>query len=158
MDRLYLETRRVGLSLRGLCTFGRTWLPVSEFRVVGIAEFPVDGASRFTAATSLSDFARACGEENPDEADLLLVASRPGVGAAAAAAAIRRRLPDLNPVTTEELLDQLQGVGFTYFRQIAVVLATVTLFFNSPRPVRRNTRPTTSFRWVRGLGIDKVLR
>ena len=127
-ERLELEPG-AGLSLRGLCTFGRTWLPVFEFRVVGIAEFPVDGASRFTAATNLSDFARACGEENPDEADLLLVASRPGVGAAAAAEAIRRRLPDLNPVTTEELLDQFQGVGFTYFRQIAVVLATITLFF-----------------------------
>ena len=118
-----------GLALRGSCAVGRYWMPVLDFRVVGIAEFPLDGASRFTVAASLSDFARVCGEEDPDEADLVLVASRLDTGAAAAAEAIRGLYPQLYSFTTEELLDRFERVGFTYFRQIAVVLATITLCF-----------------------------
>ena len=119
----------VGLALRGSCGGGRYWMPVVDFRVVGIAEFPLDGVSRFTVAASLSDVARVCGDGDPDEADLVLVASRPDTGAAAAAQAIRGLYPQLYSFTTEELLDRFERIGFTYFRQIAVVLATITLCF-----------------------------
>ena len=118
-----------GLALRGTCSQGRSSLPSINFRVVGIATFPFDGESELTAAAALSDFARACGEEDLDEADVLLVASRPEFGAEAAARAIRRRLPGLYAFTNEELIDRFQQVGFTYFRQISTVLATITLFF-----------------------------
>ena len=118
-----------GLALRGSCSEGRSSLPSIDFRVVGIAKFPFDGESELTAAANLSDFARACGEEDLDEADVLLVASRPELGADTAAEAIRRRLPGLYSFTNEELLDRFQQVGFTYFRQISTVLATITLFF-----------------------------
>ena len=46
-----------------------------------------------------------------------------------AAAAIRAAHPDLHVVTNEELVERFSRVEFTYFRQISVVLATVTLFF-----------------------------
>ena len=82
-----------GLTLRGTCSHGRSSLPSIDFRVVGIATFPFDGESELTAAAALSDFARACGEEDLDEADVLLVASRPELGPEAAAQAIRRRPP-----------------------------------------------------------------
>ena len=118
-----------GLALRGTCSQGRSSLPSINFRVVGIATFPFDGESELTAAVTLSDFARACGEEDLDEADVLLVGSRPEFGADAAARAIRRRLPGLYAFTNEELIDRFQQVGFTYFRQISTVLATITLFF-----------------------------
>ena len=118
-----------GLALRGTCSHGRSSLPSINFRVVGIATFPFAGESELTAAAALSDFARACGEEDLDEADVLLVASRPELGAEAAAQAIRRRLPGLYAFTNEELVDRFQQVGFTYFRQISTVLATITLFF-----------------------------
>ena len=118
-----------GLTLRGTCSQGRSSLPSINFRVVGIATFPFDGESELTAAAALPDFARACGEEDLDEADVLLVASRPELGADAAAQAIRRRLPGLYAFTNEELIDRFQQVGFTYFRQISTVLATITLFF-----------------------------
>ena len=118
-----------GLALRGTCSQGRSSLPSINFRVVGIATFPFDGESELTAAAALSDFARACGEEDLDEADVLLVASRPELGAEAAAQAIRRRLPGLYAFTNEELIDRFQQVGFAYFRQISTVLATITLFF-----------------------------
>ena len=118
-----------GLALRGTCSQGRSSLPSIDFRVVGIATFPFDRESELTAAAALPDFARACGEEDLDEADMLLVASRPELGADAAARAIRRRLPGLYAFTNEELVDRFQQVGFTYFRQISTVLATITLFF-----------------------------
>ena len=118
-----------GLTLRGTCSQGHSSLPSIDFRVVGIATFPFDGESELTAAATLPDFARACGEEDLDEADVLLVASRPELGADAAARAIRRRLPGLYAFTNEELIDRFQQVGFTYFRQISTVLATITLFF-----------------------------
>ena len=117
------------LALRGTCSQGRSSLPLIDFRVVGIATFPFDGESALTAAVTLRDFARACGEEDLDEADVLLVASRPELGADAAARAIRRRLPGLYAFTNEELIDRFQQVGFTYFRQISTVLSTITLFF-----------------------------
>ena len=117
------------LALRGSCSEGRSSLPSIDFRVVGIAKFPFDGESELTAAANLPDFARACGEEDLDEADVLLVASRPEIGADTAAGAIRRRLPGLYAFTNEELIDRFQQVGFTYFRQISTVLATITLFF-----------------------------
>ena len=118
-----------GLALHGTCSQGRSSLPLIDFRVVGIATFPFDGESEFTAAATLLDFARACGEEDLDEADVLLVASRPELGADAAARAIRRRLPGLYAFTNEELIDRFQQVGFAYFRQISTVLSTITLFF-----------------------------
>ncbi len=118
-----------GFALRGTCSPGRSSLPSIDFRVVGIATFPFDGESELTAATTPPDFARACGEEDLDEADVLLVASRPELGAEAAARAIRRRLPGLYAFTNEELIDRFQQVGFTYFRQISAALATITLFF-----------------------------
>ncbi len=118
-----------GLALRGSCSQGRSSLPPIDFRVVGIATFPFDGESELTAAATLLDFARACGDEDLDEADVLLVASRPEIGADAAARAIRRRLPGLYAFTNEELIDRFQQVGFTYFRQISTVLSTITLFF-----------------------------
>ena len=117
------------LALRGTCSQGRSSLPSINFRVVGIATFPFDRESELTAAVALPDFTRACGEEDLDEADMLLVASRPELGADAAARAIRRRLPGLYAFTNEELVDRFQQVSFTYFRQISTVLATITLFF-----------------------------
>ena len=117
------------LTLRGTCLAGRSWLPPVEFRIVGVAEFPLDGESQLTAAAALPAFARACGEEDRDEADVLLVAARPELGADAAVRAIERLRPGLYAFTNAELVDRFQQVGFSYFRQISVVLATITLFF-----------------------------
>ena len=56
-------------------------------------------------------------------------AIRAGADAGAAAAAIHAALPHLHVVTNEELVERFSRVEFSYFRQISVVLATVTLFF-----------------------------
>jgi putative ABC transport system permease protein len=72
---------------------------------------------------------RLCGETRRDWAEMLLVRSDSSAGAFAAAAAIRERHPELYVVTNEELVERVSRVQFSYFRQISVVLATVTLFF-----------------------------
>ena len=60
---------------------------------------------------------------------MLLVRSRAGAGASAAAAAIHAARPGLYVVTNDALVERFNRVEFSYFRQISVVLATVTLFF-----------------------------
>ena len=116
------------LTLRGACASNSSVPPI-VFHVNGIVEFPFDRARELTAITSLKHFARTCGDTGQDEADMLMLASRPGHDAGAAVEAIRRVRPDLTAVTNEELVARFQQVEFSYFRQISVVLATITMFF-----------------------------
>jgi ABC-type lipoprotein release transport system permease subunit len=132
------------VTVRGACTSNSSVPPV-VFHVNGIVEFPFDRVRELTAITSLKDFARTCGDAAQDEADMLMIASRQDAtssprdlrdprslrapGPAAAVEAIRRARPDLAAVTNEELVARFQQVEFSYFRQISVVLATITMFF-----------------------------
>ena len=116
------------LILRGACTSNSSVPPV-VFRVAGIVEFPFDQARQLTAITGLKDFARTCGDAAQDEADMLMIASRQGDSPGVAVEAIRRVRPDLAAVTNEELVARFQQVEFSYFRQISIVLATITMFF-----------------------------
>ena len=117
------------VTLHGDCGGGRSAAPPVAFRVTGIAAFSFDGAAELTAAMSLADLADVCGDSDPDEAEMLLVTSRPAAGADAAASAIRRRLPEVFVATNAELVDRFQQEGNGYFRQISSALASVTLFF-----------------------------
>ena len=126
-QRLALEPGS-SINLRGACTSNSSVPPVT-FQVSGIVEFPFDQARQLTAITSLRDFARACGDAAQDEADMLMIASRQGHNPSAAVEAIRRVRPELTAVTNEELVARFQQVEFSYFRQISIVLATITMFF-----------------------------
>jgi putative ABC transport system permease protein len=127
--------RRLGVaagasvSLRGQCGGETDARPPVTFSVVGIADFPFDSVTDRTAAATLADADRLCGDESTDRAELLLVRSRPGAGAVAASAAISAAHPGLHVVTNEELVERFSRVEFAYFRQISTVLATITLFF-----------------------------
>jgi putative ABC transport system permease protein len=115
--------------LRGACS-GSAALPPVTFTIAGIAEFPFDDATATTVAGRLEDLQRLCGGETGDDgADILMVRSRQDLGAAAAAAAIKRTDAGLHVVTNQDLLERFSRVEFSYFRQISFVLATVTLFF-----------------------------
>lgn len=82
-----------------------------------------------TAGAGLRDFARACGDEDGDVADFMLVASADNVDPNAARDAIARLRPDLYVLTNAQVVGRFEQVGFSYFRQISTVLATVTLVF-----------------------------
>jgi putative ABC transport system permease protein len=84
-----------------------------------------------TIAGRLSDLSRLCGAGQEAGVDMLLVMARPPGGPDAAAAAIRAARPALYVVTNEELVERFGRVEFSYFRQMAFVLATVTLFFGA---------------------------
>lgn len=117
------------LKLRGACAADRAALPPLEFHVVGVALFPFETRGQSTAAVTLRDVLRLCGGDDPDRADLLLVASREDAGPDAAAAAIRKARPDLHAFTNEQIVARFQRLEFSYFRQISAVLATLTSFF-----------------------------
>ena len=104
-------------------------LPSREFRVRGIVEFPFEAAGERMAGVTLSGFTRAFPAARSDEADLLLVASRPGAGPEAAVAAIRRARPDLHSFSIEEVLERMRQAEFSYFCQVSFVLATIASFF-----------------------------
>ena len=115
------------ITLRASCVGDREALPPAHLQVVGIAEFPFAGTNEDTMGGSLDALKAACGGNVGDEADLLLVTA---VGdAVQTAAAIRAALPDLRALTNDEVVGRLQETGFTYFRQISVVLTTVTVAF-----------------------------
>ena len=116
------------LSLRGVCAPDRLTPPV-RVSVLGIASFPFDSKKEMTAFVNLAAFSQICGDPHPDQADLLLVASRDGSGPDAAAEAIRRARPELHAFTNEEIVARFQRLQFSYFRQISAALATLTLLF-----------------------------
>jgi putative ABC transport system permease protein len=104
-------------------------LPPVTFVVSGIVDFPFDDQGAKTAGGSLDAAGRLCGGAGDDRSEMLLVRSRSTAGASAAAAAIHAARPELHVVTNEDLIERFSRVEFSYFRQISVVLATVTLFF-----------------------------
>jgi putative ABC transport system permease protein len=114
------------LALR--CAGEQDAFPPVSFVVSGIAEFPFDDPGAWTTAGSLEEGAVLCGGAE-DEAEMLLVRSRPATDAGAVARAIQTAHPGLHVVTNEALVERFSRVEFSYFRQISVVLSTVTLFF-----------------------------
>jgi putative ABC transport system permease protein len=117
------------LSIHGSCGPDSAALPQMHFTIVGVAEFPFDGAAAETVAGPISSLAGLCGDDRGNSVDMLLVRSNPSLGAESAAAAIRTRLRGVHVVTNAELVERFSRVEFSYFRQISFVLATVTMFF-----------------------------
>ncbi|MCH9047289.1 MAG: hypothetical protein IIA40_14455, partial [SAR324 cluster bacterium] len=117
------------VTVRSECLGRQSILPTVDFEVAGIATFPFDPESQLTAAVTIADFDRACGSAQ-DQADLFLVASHGSVTPEAAVEAIRQLRPDLYTFSNDQLVSRFELVGFSYFRQISTVLATVTLLFS----------------------------
>ena len=115
--------------LRAACTDARQSLPPVTFTVSGVAEFPFDTPNGATVATSIEMLAAACGGNERDEADLIMVASQDQAGTDAAGADVARLLPELSVLSNAEAVSRFERGGFTYFRQISTVLTTVTLSF-----------------------------
>jgi putative ABC transport system permease protein len=106
----------------------RSVLPFIEFQVIGIADFSFEPAGEYTVATTLAGL-RALAEDPRDEADIVLVASKPATGSDAAVAAIARLRPDLHVYSNQEVVEQFNRNGFAYFRQISLVLSATTVAF-----------------------------
>jgi putative ABC transport system permease protein len=93
-----------------------------------VAELTFELSDEMTLGGRLTTLQRACGGNDQDRADVILVVS--AGDARQAAAAIRAAHPELEATTNDEMLGRIQDTGFTYFRQISSVLTTVTVSFS----------------------------
>jgi putative ABC transport system permease protein len=116
------------IALRGRCSAEPSMLPPVAARIAGVVAFPFESAGQLTVAAHFALLDRLC-EGRADEADLLMVASRPEAGPEAAVAAIRKARPDLSAFSNDQVLERFETVGLSYFRQIAGALSLVTLSF-----------------------------
>ena len=107
----------------------RSAMPPIACRIAGIGRFAFGGAGDDTIATTLEALHRASGEDRAGDADLILAASRPDAGSAAAVAAIQRARPGLAVYSNDEVIEQFNRNGFAYFRQISLVLSSLTMVF-----------------------------
>ncbi len=98
-------------------------------RVVGTADFLFASADEYDVATTMQGLREVKGGAADDEADLVLVASRPQAGPAAAVRAIAKLRPDLRVYSNEDVVAQFNRNGFAYFRQVSVVLSSMTVVF-----------------------------
>ena len=128
-SRLDLQPGSI-LRLRVRIAGAMSALPSVEFRVAGVANFPVRSGRRLHGRDDAGpDFQLANGGAAPDEADMVLAASAPAAGPDAAVAAIARLRPDLRVFSNDEVISTFNRNGFAYFRQISIVLSTTTAVF-----------------------------
>ena len=104
-------------------------LPAMTCRIVGLGQFTFGGAGDESVATTLDALHRASGEDRAGDADLILAASRPEAGSAALVSAIQRARPGLAVYSNDEVVEQFNRNGFAYFRQISLVLSSLTMVF-----------------------------
>jgi len=105
-------------------------IPPLDGRVVGIGVFQFESADEYTVATTLRGFQRAIGAtEDSDEADLVLVASSVDASVERTIAAIAALRPGVRIYSNEQVVEQFNAQAFSYFRQISVVLSSMTLAF-----------------------------
>jgi putative ABC transport system permease protein len=104
-------------------------LPPVECRVIGVAEFIFAGAGDYTVATSLDAFRRIDAVARVPDAAIILVSPRAGITPAATARAIEDLRPGLRVYSNDDVVAQFNQNGFAYFRQISIVLSSVTMVF-----------------------------
>lgn len=104
-------------------------LPPTTCVVVGIARFAFAASDEFTAAAKMDAFSDIAGTGGAVDADLVLVASKSEADSHVAARAISKLRPDLRVLSNEQVVAQFNRNGFAYFRQISVVLASLTMVF-----------------------------
>ena len=104
-------------------------LPSVDCRVIGVADSLFAAADEYDVLTTFAGMQAVNGGSIADDADLLLVASRPDAGSAAAVRAIATLRPDLHVYSNEDVVAQFNRNGFAYFRQISIVLSSMTFIF-----------------------------
>jgi putative ABC transport system permease protein len=117
------------VSIRPSCGNEPESLPPVTFLITGVAQFPFDTPNGVTIATGMEALDVACGSNQADRADVIMVASAEGSASDATARAVSQVRPELRVLTNEELVGRFEQGGFSYFRQISTVLTTVTVAF-----------------------------
>jgi len=126
-SRLHLEPGST-LRLRLTSAGSASALPLVTVRVIGVGSFAFEASGDLNVATTMAGFAVAHGTPADRQAEMVLVASRPGA-AAPALAAIARLRPDVRVLSNDQVMAQFNENAFSYFRQISAVLSSMTLAF-----------------------------
>jgi len=103
-------------------------LPAVACRISGIADFAFATNDELTAVTTMEAFRQAMGGGQAD-ADLVLISSKPGAPAGRALRAIAGLRTGLRAYSNEDVVAQFNRNGFAYFRQISLVLSSLTMVF-----------------------------
>jgi putative ABC transport system permease protein len=117
------------LSIRAGVSGERSVLPAIPCRVVGIGSSPFAAGNEYEVLTTMTGMREVRGGADDDTADVVLVASRHDIGPSAAVRAIAAERPDLHVYSNEDVVEQFNQNGFAYFRQISVVLSSITIVF-----------------------------
>jgi putative ABC transport system permease protein len=126
-SKLYLEPGS-RLRLRLTSAGSASALPLVTVRVIGVGSFAFEASGDLNVATTMAGFAVAHGTPADRQAEMVLVASRPGA-AAPALTAIARLRPDVRVFSNDQVMAQFNENAFSYFRQISAVLSSMTLAF-----------------------------
>jgi putative ABC transport system permease protein len=108
---------------------GATALPPVDCRIIGIADFGFSAAGEHTVATTMHALERAMGETRSGPAEVILVSTASDADRAETLRTIRRLRPDVRAYSNADVVEQFNRNGFAYFRQISVVLSTLTTAF-----------------------------
>ena len=120
----------IGATVQVAATPGRdTALPPIACRIVGVADFGFNAPGEHTLATPLEALQRALGETRRGDADVILVSTAPDADRSAVVRAIATERPDVRAYSNADVVEQFNRNGFAYFRQISVVLSTLTTAF-----------------------------
>lgn len=117
------------LPLRAGALGQQSALPTVPCRVVGIAHSLFASGDEYEVLTTLRGLQEVRGGTESDSADVALVASRSETGPAAAVRAIASLRPDLHVYSNADVVEQFNRNGFAYFRQISLVLSSITVVF-----------------------------
>jgi putative ABC transport system permease protein len=117
------------LSVRATVPGVPSALPAVNCRVVGIANSLFAASNEYDVLTTIGGMKTINGGAIDDDADLVLVASRASAGPAAAVRAIAALRPDLHVYSNVDVVEQFNRNGFAYFRQISIVLSSMTFVF-----------------------------
>jgi ABC-type lipoprotein release transport system permease subunit len=117
------------LSIRATIAGAPSALPAVTCHIVGIANSLFAAANEYDVLTTLEGMRAINGGSVADDADLVLVASKPSAGPAATVRAIAALRPDLHVYSNDDVVEQFNRNGFAYFRQISIVLSSMTFVF-----------------------------
>jgi putative ABC transport system permease protein len=95
--------------------------------LTGQIRFLYGAAHQRGAAMRLATLQEMGGPDRADDASLFMIRVRPGVDVDAAYRWIKGRVATVNVISTESALDQVD-LRLRYFRQLALILASVSLF------------------------------
>ena len=108
----------------------RSALPPVACRVVAVAQFTMPGGGGDDAvATTVAAFNTVAAGSRATDADFILITSREGTPPGATAKAVQALATEARVYSNEDVVAQFNQNGFAYFRQISVVLSSVTTAF-----------------------------